>query len=55
MRTGAQETAPQMVMRDCSKEVGWGGERPLYVILVKREYMESSTYLTKGSLLVMRS
>ena len=40
--TAAQETAPQIALRNCSKEVG--GKASIYVILVKGRYMlESST------------
>ena len=42
MRTAAQETAFQIAPRNCSKEVG--GKVSIYVILVKGEYMQSSTY-----------
>ena len=42
MRTAAQETAPPIALRDCSKEVE--GKDSIYVILVKGEYVPSSTY-----------
>ena len=42
MRTAAWETAPQIALRNCSKEVG--GKDSIYVILVKGEYMQLSTY-----------
>ena len=42
MRTAAQETALQIAPRDCSKEVV--GKGSIYVILIKREHMQSSTY-----------
>ena len=42
MRTIAQETAFQIALTNCSKEV-WG-KVSIYVILVKGEYMQSSTY-----------
>ena len=42
IRTAAWETAPQISLRDCSKEVL--GKDNIYVILVKGEYMQSSTY-----------
>ena len=42
MRTAAWETATQIALRDCSKEVL--GKDNIYVILVKGEYMQSSTY-----------
>ena len=41
MRTAAQETAPQIALRIYFKEVG--GKERIYVILVKGEYMQSST------------
>ena len=41
MRTIAWETAFQIALRNCSKEVG--GKISIYVILVKEEYMQSST------------
>ena len=46
MRTVAQETASQIALRNCSKEVG--GKVCIYVILVKGEYMQSSTYFLKN-------
>ena len=42
MRTIDQETAFHIALRNCSKEVG--GKVSIYVILVKGEYMQSSTY-----------
>ena len=42
MRTAARETAFQMALRNCSREVG--GKVSIYVILVKGEYIQSSTY-----------
>ena len=42
MRTMAQETAFQIALRNCSEEVG--GKVSIYVILVKGEYMQSSTH-----------
>ena len=42
MRTAAQETAFQIALRNCPK--GVGGKVSIYVILVKGEYMQSSTY-----------
>ena len=42
MRTIAHELAFQMALRNCSKEVG--GKVSIYVILVKGEYVQSSTY-----------
>ena len=44
MRTAARETASQISLRNCSKEAGAGGKVSIYVILVKGEYMQSSTY-----------
>ena len=37
-----QETASQIALRNCSKETG--GKISIYVILVKGEYVQSSTY-----------
>ena len=42
MRTTARETASQIALRNCSKEAE--GEVSIYVILVKGEYMQLSTY-----------
>ena len=43
MRTFAQETASQIALRNCSKEIV--GKVSAHVILVKgEEYMQSSTY-----------
>ena len=43
MRTLAQETASQIALRNCSKEIV--GKVSIYLILVKgEEYMQSSTY-----------
>ena len=52
MRTIAQETAFQIALSNCSKELG--RKVSIYVILVKREYMQSSTYFWKKFLLVTR-
>ena len=46
MRTAGLETAPPRAVRNCSKEAE-GGEVNIYVILVKGEFMLSSTYLCK--------
>ena len=43
MRTIAWETASQIALRNCSKEVG--GKVSVDVILVKGEYMRSNAYL----------
>ena len=43
MRIIAWETEFQIALRNCSKEVG--GKVSIYVILVKGEYMRSSTYV----------
>ena len=42
MRTRAWETAPQKALRNCFKE---GGKDSIYVILVKGEYIQSSTFI----------
>ena len=47
MRTITWETAFQIVLRNCSKEAE--EKVSIYVILVKREYMPSSTFLQKVS------
>ena len=44
MRTLARETAPQIVLRNCSKEEGVGGKVSVHVILVKGVYRQSSTF-----------
>jgi len=41
MRTAAQETAPQIALRNCSKKAG--GKERICVILVKGEYLQSKT------------
>ena len=41
MMTVTWETAPQATLRNCSKDIG--GKERIYVILVKGEYMQSST------------
>ena len=53
MMTAARETAPP----DSSDKLLQRGKRgrSIYMILVKGEFTQSSTYLTKGFLLVMRS
>ena len=43
MKTVVQETAFQIALRNCSKEVGW--REGQYMILVKGEYMQLSTIL----------
>ena len=42
MRSAAQETAPQMALRNCSQEAG--RKVRIYVIWGKGEYTQSSTY-----------
>ena len=50
MRTAAQETAPQIALRNSSREAG--GKASIHVILVKGGYMlESSTYSSRNFLL----
>ena len=44
MRTTGQQTAPQIALRNCSIVVG---ARSVFMILVKGEFMQSSTYLTE--------
>ena len=41
LETAALESAPQIALRNCSKEV----EDSMYVILVKGEYMQSSMFI----------
>ena len=41
MRPAAWETAPQTALRNCSRG---SGEVIMYVVLLKGEYMQSSTY-----------
>ena len=56
LRTAAWDTAFQIALRNCSKEVG--GKVSIYVILLKGEYMQSSSYIFfffRRFLLVMRS
>ena len=50
MRTAAQETAPQIALRNCSKEAE--GKVCIPVILVTGEYMQSSTYVSRRFLLL---
>ena len=45
MRTAARETVPQIVLRNCSRNVGGVAKFNIYVILVKGEFMQSSGYL----------
>ena len=53
MRTIAWETAFQISLRNCSKEVV--GKVSIYVIVVKGECMQPSTYLCRRLLLVTSS
>ena len=41
MRTAAQETGPQIALRNCSIKAG--GKERICVILVKGEYLQSQT------------
>ena len=50
MRTAAHATEPRTALRNCSKEAA--GKVSIYEILVKREYMQSCTYLSRRFLLV---
>ena len=50
--TAAQETAPQIALRNCSKKAG--RKVSMYVILVKGKYMQSSTYFSRSFLPVTR-
>ena len=51
LKTATQKTAPQIALRNCSKEVV--GKDSIYEISVKREYIQSSTYFSKRLLLVL--
>ena len=53
IRTAAQETTPQIALRNCSREEG--EKVSIYVIVVKGEYMQSSTYFSRRFLLVMKN
>ena len=50
MKAAVFKTAPQKALRHCSKEAV--GKVSIYVVLVKGEYMQSSTYFSRGFLLV---
>ena len=50
MRMAAQETAPQIALRNCSKEAG--EKVSICVIMVKGEYMQTSTYFSRRFLFV---
>ena len=52
MRTIARETASHIALRNCSEEVG--REVSIYKILVKGEYVQSSTHFGRRLVLVMR-
>ena len=58
MRTAVQETAPQIALRNCSREEG--EKVSIYVTVVKGEYMELSTYFSrrfcqsKGTVITMK-
>ena len=51
MRPANWETAPQITLRNCSKEAA--GEDSIYVILLKGEYMQSGPYFSRRLLLVL--
>ena len=53
MSTAAQEIVSQIALRDCSEEAE--GKVSIYVIFMKEEYMQSSTYFSRRFLLVMRN
>ena len=55
MRTAAQETAPQITLRNFSKKKDREGQRSIYMILVKEDFIQPNPYLTKDFLLVTRS
>ena len=51
MRTAVWETTAQITLKNCSKEAG--GKVDIYVILMKAEYVQSSTYFPRSFLLVL--
>ena len=53
MRMTAWETAPQIALRDCSKQAA--GEGRCIRFWWRKSSVQSSTYFTKGFLLIMRS
>ena len=53
MRTAALNSAPQVALRDCSKEAG--EKVSIEVIFVKGEYMQSSRFFCRMFLLVTKS
>ena len=52
MRTAAGEIAPQIALRNCSKEVGEAGKISIHMIFDEGEYVQSSTYFSRRFLLV---
>ena len=52
MRTATWETAPQIALRNCSKEVR--EKDNIYMILVKGEYVQPSTFFQKVSIGLMK-
>ena len=52
MRTAAWEIAPQIALRNCSKEVGEAGKISIHMIFDEGEYVQSSTYFSRRFLLV---
>ena len=50
MRTADWDTALRIVLRNCSKEAG--RTVSIYIVLVKGEYMQSSTYFSRKFLLL---
>ena len=55
MKPVVQETVPQIALRTLSKEERRRVKVNIYVILMKREFMQSGIYLCQRFLLVMRS
>lgn len=53
MRTMAQEAASQIILKNCSKEVG--GEVSIICDFSEGGYMQSGTHFGRGLLLVLRS
>ena len=55
MKPAVQETVPQIALRNCSREGRKRVKVNIYVILMKREFTQSSIYLRQRFLLVTRS
>ena len=53
MRTIAWEVASQIALRNCSEELGVGGEESIYCDLGEGGDVQSSTHVGRGLLLVI--